>query len=66
MPTRFIWVAGRTSLRQFTGDLDEISIWDGALTGGEVADIFANGIPEPSSALLGLVGLAGLAFRRRR
>ena len=50
----------------FTGDLDEISIWDGALTGGEVADIFANGIPEPSSALLGLVGLAGLAFRRRR
>ena len=51
------------------GGLDEISIWDQALDAGQIDSIFQNGVtsvPEPSTALLGTLALAGLAMRRRR
>ena len=51
----------------FNGNLDEISIWDEALSPQQIADIHANGIiPEPATSLLGLLGVLGLVARRRR
>jgi len=51
----------------FNGHLDEISIWDEALSPQQIADIHANGvIPEPATSLLGFLGVLGLAARRRR
>ncbi len=49
------------------GNLDEIGIWNEALSADEINLVFTDGIvPEPSTALLGLLGVLGLAARRRR
>lgn len=50
----------------YIGDLDEVWIFDSALTSGEVNNLMTvnNIVPEPSSALLGGLGL--LVFLRRR
>ena len=55
--------------RDFDGKLDEISIWDNALSAQEVSALYQNGlsgaaIPEPGVSLLGLLG--GLFLLRRR
>ncbi|MEP2776978.1 MAG: LamG-like jellyroll fold domain-containing protein [Luteolibacter sp.] len=51
----------------FDGTLDEVKLFSGNLTQGEVTSLYTtNAIPEPSTfALLGL-GMAGLLIRRRR
>lgn len=46
---------------QFDGRMDELKIFDNVLS---VSEIRANAVPEPSSAILGGIGL--LAFLRRR
>lgn len=46
-----------------TVDFDNVTIWNKALTTAEVASII---IPEPTTATLSLLALAGLAARRRR
>ena len=46
-----------------TVDFDNVTIWDKALTTAEVSSII---IPEPTTATLSLLALAGLAARRRR
>lgn len=52
--------------KQFVGTIDDMAIFDTALTSGELADFAANGIPEP--ATLGLVAMfgGGVLFIRRR
>ena len=51
----------------FSGNIDDVSIWDESLDQASIQDIMTNGVtvvPEPSS--LSLLALAGLAFIRRR
>lgn len=51
----------------FTGSMDEINMWNKALTNSEVLDLYTNGIvPEPSSLfLIGIALLAGFYQRRK-
>ena len=59
--------------REFNGLIDDLGMWDRALSLTEVQEIYQAGlqgtalgaIPEPSTGLLGLLGLS-LIFRRRR
>ena len=59
--------------REFNGLIDDIGMWDRAITESEIGLIYNTGlaggdlasIPEPSSALLGLIGTLGLLRRRR-
>ncbi|YCM42964.1 LamG-like jellyroll fold domain-containing protein [Verrucomicrobiaceae bacterium 227] len=46
----------------FPGSLDEVRVYDNVLTSTEIAALV---VPEPSSALLGFLGM-GLVLRRRR
>lgn len=51
----------------FSGNIDDVSIWDETLDQASIQNIMNNGVsvvPEPSS--LSLLALAGLAFIRRR
>jgi hypothetical protein len=48
--------------RDFTGNIDDVRLYDTALTANEIAALAA--IPEPGS--LALLGLGGLAMLRRR
>jgi len=48
--------------RDFTGNLDDVRLYDSALTANEIAALAA--IPEPGS--LALLGLGGLLIARRR
>ena len=48
----------------FFGSIDDVYIYDRALSPSEIATLFA--VPEPSTALLLGIGLAGLGMRRRR
>ena len=51
----------------FNGMMDEVRVFDARLTEAQIEQ-YASGaiIPEPASALLGAVGVAGLLYRRRR
>ena len=50
----------------FNGAIDDLRIFDGALTGDEVAALYQSTIPEPASAGLALAGLGLVGLRRRR
>lgn len=53
--------------RYFNGSLDEVAFYGRALTAGEVFAHFAAAtVPEPSTFLLGFLGLAALALLRGR
>ena len=49
----------------FSGDIDDVYVYDRALSPAEVQTLYST-IPEPSTALLLGVGLAGLGMRRRQ
>ncbi len=55
----------RTTADHFSGDIDEISFYSGALTASEAQALYAAGIPEPSGALL-LVGATLTIILRRK
>jgi len=63
--------AGTQMDSTLTGDVDEIALWDHALSSTEVVNLFNNpgaaAVPEPSSiVLLSSLSFAGIALRRRR
>ena len=70
------WVIGSDSEGnvgvRLTGKLDDYAIWNRTLSDAEITGIYDNGllgqgiIPEPSSMLLALWGLVGLASYRSR
>lgn len=55
---------------RFIGMLDDMGIWDHALSPEEVAGVYVNGVPEPSTMMMllvsALVGFSVCAWRRRR
>lgn len=53
------------SNREWIGDLDELQIYDEALSALQIRGL-AGIVPEPTTAILGLMGLAGMGLRRRR
>ncbi|MCP4192168.1 MAG: LamG domain-containing protein [Planctomycetaceae bacterium] len=50
----------------FNGLIDDIGLFNSALSQGEIQSVMANGVPEPSSALLAIVGMLSLLSLRRR
>lgn len=68
----------QASGRGWDGMIDDVGIWNRALTTQEIASIYNGGrgatirslvappVPEPATASLALLGLAGLMARRRR
>lgn len=55
--------------RDFDGRIDDVAVWDNALSAAEINSIYQNGlngigVPEPSVSLFGLLG--GLLLIRRR
>lgn len=63
--------------REWWGEIDDVGMWDRALTQDEVVSIFRNQgplgdlvgrdpIPEPATGLMALAGLAAFTMRRRR
>ena len=57
--------------RDFDGAIDDIAIFDNALSGAEIATIYQNGLggvgaPEPGTSLLAVLGLATFFLRRSR
>jgi len=55
--------------RIFGGNLDEIALFNRALTAEEIRDQYLAAVPEPSTAILTVLGLQGLlafTWRRRR
>jgi hypothetical protein len=57
----------------YSGTIAQLQVWDTTLTDQDVLDnyneqaaLFVNGIPEPTTSLLGVLGLMLLGLRRRR
>ena len=53
----------------FTGNIDDVAVWDEALSADAIGSVMLNGvgvIPEPSSVLLFAFGSAATFLRRRR
>ena len=60
--------------RTWDGGIDDVGMWDRALTGDEIGQIFRAGaqgvplsqVPEPGAGLMALMATCGLALLRRR
>ena len=57
------WQGGATLGEGETVDFDNVTIWSKALNASDVSALI---VPEPTTATLSLLALAGLAARRRR
>lgn len=64
------------SNREWNGVIDDLALWGRPLTNSEVLQLYNNGtgaslasliaVPEPTTALLAILGLAGIGMRRGR
>lgn len=62
--TNPLYIGSRADLfTQFNGNIDELRIYNHVLSAGEIA---ATMVPEPSTGMLALLGVALFGFRRRR
>ncbi|MGD1978655.1 MAG: LamG domain-containing protein [Akkermansiaceae bacterium] len=57
---------GNNANNGFDGLIDDFAVFDRALTPAEIQNFSTNPIPEPGSALLGLLGAGLLMAKRRR
>ena len=65
--TTFYLADFTTVMGNYGGLIDDVAVFNRALTDQEVLDIASGGaIPEPSSVLLALVGLAATLLHRRK
>lgn len=58
--------SSETWLNGFQGMIDDVRIYNRALTGSEVSNLYALELPEPSASSLFVIGLGGLISLRRR
>lgn len=52
--------------RTWDGLLDDFAVWDRAITVEEIGFLQTNSVPEPSSAVMSILGLLGLLSLKRR
>jgi hypothetical protein len=62
---RFNYFSGGWGDRNFDGSMDDVYIYNRALSASEVSTLYSV-VPEPSTALLLGIGMMGLGMRRRR
>ena len=58
-------IAGRNDGSQGYGSVDELAIWNRALSSGEIQSLYAAAVPEPSTVILVIGGLFSLVVIRR-
>lgn len=62
--TNPLYIGSRADLfTQFNGNIDELRIYNTALSQGEIA---ATMVPEPSTSILAMVGILLIGFRRKK
>ena len=65
------WSGGNylSTIYQFDGEVDDLRIYNHALSGTEIQDLYGEPIPEPATMLLlgsGLIGLAGVRRKSKK
>lgn len=62
---QYIRIGRDQTTKHFVGTIDDVAIFDEALSSTQLSDIALNGIPEPSAAILSAIGALALLRRRR-
>lgn len=61
-----ITIGNQNGSEQFTGTIDDVRIYNRALTASDVQELYATGVPEPTGMALLVAAGAGLLGARRR
>lgn len=62
----FITIGNQNGSEQFSGQIDDVRIYNRALSAADVQQLYATGTPEPGSLSLMVLGAGGLLAHRRR